>query len=336
MSYVRELLPRVSVYRPDLIEKEGEGYAIWALQEVIRCICRATFLNVVSLPVTPLLGNTHVTTLTVPGGEPSTIKKVVAAPLPGSVANPARYMGTLDVSTGIITPSYNGITTLTYTNAPSFPPYSFYLINTLGAIPIPTNVVSSTTSILQGALTTMAWDVGDTISSDGSNWIQYKLDKYKTLGVTSKVSIDKWFDTNQVSRGIPSHCSREFNSLYWYPPPQYDTVVQITLAVVPNSINWQVSPPQYLDMIVNPLPVEAEEAIINGTLEILYRTPGMHQDIKQAEMFRKRYEEELSGLKSMGIFGSSGDSFMVPPNWVGRQYSTGPYRNMKGGGGDVQ
>jgi hypothetical protein len=105
------------------------------------------------------------------------------------------------------------------------------------------------------------------------------------------------------------------------------------MSIVPNPINWKLTPPQPIDMITCPLPVEAEEAIIDGALEILYRTPGEHQDIKQAEIFHKRYEEELSGLKAMGIFGSSGESFMMAPNWTGRQYVYAPYKSIIRGSG---
>lgn len=312
---IRDLLARVMIYRPDLREK-CEETGMWALQESVRNVCRTTGLCVVDLGVMKLTANTHKYKLNMPLHEISMLKNIAVADLPGTQVYPTKYMGEFSAYDGVGTSA-----TVADGTANTLNTNEFMICNVAGVLDVD-NVPNTT------------WEVGDIVLSDGTNWHQYKADEFISVGVTSKRSMDHWKSHNQAKRGLPISVSQEGNDLYFYPPSTYDTAMKVSCSVVPNLINWNsmtpiaipvesATVPQPIDMIELPLPVEAENAILYGALEIIFRIPkpdGTLDKIHyaQAEKYGKMHLMEMSGLRAMALLGSSGAAWYVPSNFTGR------------------
>lgn len=319
---VRDLLARVLMLRPDVREKNGDEFGLWAIQEAVRTVCRTTGLMIIEQDVAPLYANTHSTALFASGYEVYRAVGVSCANLPGTEANPTTYLGTFSGSDGSVNPSYGDVDTIVDGNASSVPTNGFFICSEAGSLQ-----VDNITQVWE------QWDKGDVILSDGLYWKQYKKDAFSTVGITSRAAVEHWFNCNQSPRNFPAHTAQDNGSLYWYPPTRYDTAVRIALSVVPNLIDWSAQDnPNSTDIDDINLPIEAESVILDGALETMFRVP--HSDpkmtlafMKQADMYRMRFKKGMTGLRAAALIGQSGSSWYSPSNFAGRTNKFTPWRS---------
>jgi hypothetical protein len=129
-------------------------------------------------------------------------------------------------------------------------------------------------------------------------------------------------DKPQSVPAFPSVFSQEQGTLSFFGPPRNDIPVELTISYVPMR-NQAVD-----DTAVWPMPVEAENAIVFGAIELLYRLPGSGQNFREADMWRIRYLKEKANLKTTAMLGS-GVSWYNVGNFSGRsgRFATANSRN---------
>ena len=327
---IRDLLARTLMYRPDLAQSRGDEIGMWALQESARNVCRKTSLCVVDMGVMKLAANTHIYKLLYPLHEITMMKSISVACLPGDDSHPTLHLGTFDASTGVCS---DGTTTITSSTASTVVVNGFFVCSAPGHLVLP-------------GIANSYWETGDVILSNGTNWLQFKADGFKTVNITSKSCQNHWSNANQSARYIPVNVAQEGNDLTFYPPPKYDTVIRVACAVVPNLVNWNTltpttvpltstTVPTSIEMIELPLPIEAENAVLYGALEIILRMP-MNDDndgrlrkiqYADAEKFGRLHLMEITGLRAMSLLGSSGAAWYVPSNFTGRSNIFSPWNS---------
>jgi hypothetical protein len=97
-------------------------------------------------------------------------------------------------------------------------------------------------------------------------------------------------------------------------------------SIVPNLIDWSQTVPQDIEMDDVPLPVSAENAILYGAMEMIFRTPSGAFDARQsafnsaqADKYAVMFAREMTGLRAIALLGQSGSAWYVPTNFAGRQ-----------------
>ena len=316
---VRDFLARVMVARPDVFRDKGEEYGLWCIRETVRRICRDTTLAVEDLGTIVVLANTHSVTLTSAGNEIGMVKSVTTANMPGDESNPTTYAGVFDASTGDITPHNGSVEKIITGNANLFDTNSFYVCSTAGILDVDN-------------LSNPQFEVGDVILSNGVNWLNYKADAFNTARITSKMAVDHWVTQNQRSRAMSISVAQEGDVLTLYPPPKYDTVITVHCSVVPNLMDWTQTVPQEIELVEIPLPISAENAILFGSLEMLFNTPGpdgMSNKfwMSEADKYRVMFMKEMTGLRAISLLGQSGAAWYIPSNFAGRTNRVSPWRS---------
>ena len=297
----RLLLPRVKIYREDV----NESHCLFAIQEAVREICRYSGLAIEHQYPIPLLANTHLTTIQ-PYNNNNLLRviKITAPHLPGSTLLPTQYLGTFDPGNGNIFPAFipptgPSITTITSSNYNLFPTNGFFTSTGSGKY-----IISSVINPL--GLTT-PWNTGDVIIANTGEWNQYKTDDFIAMIKLPKPNIDNTIYRPQGGRSWPTTFAQEGNSIFWYSPPQFDTMVQITLSYVPTG-----------EITTIPLPVDAEDVIVDGAIATIFRLPGEGKDFKMSEFYDIKFKKGLTKMRAMGLYGYSGVGWYVPGNIVGR------------------
>lgn len=276
--------------RPDL--KEGGLVDFW-IQESLRRICRETNLYRETLSVVAITGFTDSTTVTPTNGYNLKRVEYVRAAV-GLFAN-AKSQGGWNASTN--TPA------ITTGSASAANAGQFYIVTTAGS----TNVDGGST-----------WNIGDIIQSSGAKWVRFPLESFDTMqevnDPTTKLrnaapqtnagSLLQWAQTVQNPTG----------TIFWYPPSQFDTAVQIVISEVPVG--------ELAD--IGTLPIEVEDAIVQGALAQILQLPSNKpglQNLMLAEEYKLNFERSLANLKTRSLFGYGGVVQAIPPNFSG-PYST--------------
>lgn len=284
---IRDLLPRVQQYRPDLIEEQ----CIWALRESARDIARFSGLAETQLLPAALLANSANQNVgDIIGSSTARVKRIKLLRL-AQVPNPSVYIGYWDALNN--SPALSD-------SAPD-PFGSFYIIQTAGD-----------TSL--GGIAD--WGVGDVIYSDGSAWKRIELEEFTTVWTQNKPATDRNINQPQAGLNMPLRYSSRDETVYFYPRPQYDLAVQYLVSYEP------IGEFQTIDMNT-----DAIDGIVYGALEQLYRLPGTGQDVKQAEVWRMRFLMERANMKTLATYGDSGNAVIAPNNFLGRTSRLGPWRS---------
>lgn len=294
---IRDLLPRVLIFRPDLNEADG----LFALQEAARQIASESgLLTEVQTPVV-LTGGSSTFTVTPTSGQLLRVVELRAASIPLNQDNLHGYLGTWDANTNtppITDPPDPNVT----------PTYSFYIVTVSGA-----------TSI--GGISD--WQVGDCVVSYGTAWKRIRRVEYKTLSMVSKNSIDLAVNQPQQLGNFPAHWGQQGNTIYFYPSTSNDLALEVTLSYIPTGDMHGI---QTRDISTLQYPMEVEEAIILGALEMLYQMPGAGMNLPMAQEYRRRFLKATSNLKALAIIGV-GSAWYRPQNFSGRQGRLQPWRS---------
>jgi len=293
---IRDLLARVHQFRPDLLE----GQSLWALQETARDVAKYTGICQVTQVPHVLYRNTSKETIT-PDDTGTTVIRILrvrVASIPLNLTLEGnQYLGTWDADA-----NNPAITSGTATSANQ---YQFYIVTTAGD----TTVDDETT-----------FNVGDVIYSTGTAWKKIKLEEYLTSQENNSPSINLNISRPQDSPGFPNYWAQEQGVIYYYAPPKGDTSIELTLSVVPSR-----------DQLVDDnapwtFPMEVEECLIYGALDILLKLPGPNQNLVMSESWRIRYLKERANIRTIAMLGN-GSAWYQPSNFTGRQGRLSPWRS---------
>lgn len=283
---LRTLMARVAPMRPDL--NQG-GLVDFCIQESLRRICRETNLYRETLAVQPVLGNSD--TLTVTPSNGYNIKRVEYVKGATGLFSNAAYQSGWDASTNtpaIATGSSDS------TNAGQF-----YIVTVAG------------TTTVDG---TSTWNVGDIIQSSGSLWTRFAIETFPVLSEINVPTVNYAVPLSQSNSSTLLQWGQTIQNptgtIIWYPRSLYDTAVQILISEVPVG--------ELTD--IGTLPVEVEDAIVEGALAQILNLPsalpGM-QNLALAQDYHMRFERSLANLKGRALLGFGASPRAIPPNFTG-------------------
>jgi len=297
---IRDLLARVAMHRPDLNEAE----VLWALQETARDVAKYSGICVQRQVPIVLPAMTSAYTIAPADTSQTEIRvkqlRLGAIPRNLAITDGNQCLGTWDASSNI--PS------IASGSASSSNLYEFYIVTVAG-----TTAVDAETT----------WSVGDVIYSTGTAWKKLRLEEYRTSHETNSISINSSVQTPQSATGFPVHFAQDNGVIYFYQPPTHDLPMELTITVCP-SRNQLVD-----DTVPWQFPMEVEDSLIYGAMEMLLRLPGANQSLAQADMWRIRYLKERANVKSVAMLGN-GDSWYQPGNFSGRQGRMSPFNSNNG------
>jgi hypothetical protein len=107
---------------------------------------------------------------------------------------------------------------------------------------------------------------------------------------------------------MPNFVSYSGQIVDLYPTQGFDTAIEITYTAMPIGD---------IGDIELCLPMEAQDAIIAGTLAEILSIPGQHQNLQLAEMRRLDYERMKGNLRAIGVLGMGGNAQFQAPVFVG-------------------
>lgn len=264
---LRDLLSRVSPYRPDLNSALGEAQAMFALYDSARKIARETFILRQDTGFIHVPANTHSIDVRTLVTDASVLRvwDVYYNRIP---LNNGSYLGTWNPSTN--TPA------LSNSSVPASG--SWYLCSEDGNMALGTET---------------SWTKGDLVYSGGNGWLKKPFDKAEFLAEKNKPTIDSQRPTPQSSRGDTREYSQENGVVFFYTPPRYDCVVRFNVAVVPTD----------RDMESYEFPEEAEDVIIAGARAALLELPGEGHSIQLAMAYKQEMKDGIGRLKAVGLMG---------------------------------
>ena len=287
---IRGLLARVKILRSDLGGDDAK--AIFCITEAVRRVCRETRLSQTTIPVFALSASTLSTTPTVTGSDVVFAEKLKYANVPILGSVDPDNLGTFNPTTGAVTPAYGGNTVATGTAA-NFPASSFYIAS-----------VASTTDIDD---ITTSWDVGDVVYSDGSKWQQIKIRDFDDIEIANPNTLaNNGYD--QRENGVLKYATFELGSIKWFDPPKYDTAISATVSVVPTTL---------VSSDTLNIPVQAEDAIVQGAISLLFSLPGEEQDKRLALEHERRFHVCMGNLSAWIAIGQSGAIYWEPQDFLG-------------------
>ena len=134
------------------------------------------------------------------------------------------------------------------------------------------------------------------------------LSAYKMLYEYNRTTIDAREAYRNYSTGWPSGWAYHGNGvLDIYPTPDKAYTLEITASYVPLD-----------DVEAIPLPSEAEEAIVAGSLSMVLMLPGTNQNLQLAKDREVLYNRELDFLKAAALLGQSGRARAASKNLATR------------------
>lgn len=282
---VRDVMVMASIYRPDV---NVSGRIEMLIQEVVKKVCLRTYLAIEKQTVAELAANTHFSTMSSTLGNVLRANRIrIASQLPSDTTNPSTHMGTFNASTGAVTP-VNGAYIIEDDSAPQFQTNGFYICSVAGSI--------SPDSI------TLPWVVGDLIYSNGTDWVQVRLDEFTDVIIEPESNQLEFSGDDQSGRDTPSRCSQRQGVIKWISPPTHDTAIEIELSYCPSGDITSIS-----------LPPEAEDVIKSGVLEMVMKLPGDMKDLKSSMLYRKEFNSGLANLRARAYLGEDLSSFQFMP-----------------------
>ena len=279
---IRQLLSRVTLYRPDINAQLGEAQALFALYDAARKVARDTFILRQDVGYQHIVANTHYvdTKLLVTDATVLRVWDVFYNRIP--MANPV-YAGTWNPSTN--TPS------LSDASIPSAATY--YLCSADG-----TTALGSETY----------WNKGDLLYSAGTSWKKWGKDKAVKLNERNKPTIEMQRPAPQDGRGDIREYSQENGVAFFYTPNQYDSVMSFNMAVVPSD----------MDIEDYDLPGEAEDVILAGAKAYILELPGEAHNMALSVQYKNEFKEGIGRLKAVGLLGWGAYAEYDQGNFTGR------------------
>lgn len=284
---IRDLLPRVQQYRPDVVDE----VCIWALREAARDIARFSGIAEKVLSPIPLYAGAATQNVSLANPDNSIRVKRIKSIRIAQVPNPSSYLGGWD--------AYSNTPALDDSTFPS--QYGFYIVT-----------VGGTTSL--GGIS--QWNAGDIIYSNGSAWKRMAVEEFTTVWVQNKPSVDRNINQPQAGLNMPLRWAERDGVAYFYPRPEFDIAVEYSVNYEPLGEFSEIG-----------MTTDAIDGIVYGALEALYRLPGANMDLKSAEVWRMRFLKERANMKTLATYGDSGPTVIMPNNWVGRTSRLGPWRS---------
>lgn len=259
-----------------------DAMGVDAIMEATRRICRYTHLAKEVL--TPVKLPSHAASFAVTPSNSNALLRVEEVRI-SPLLSTAVYQNTWDATSN--TPS------ITTGSASSANNGYFYIVATAG---------STTVDGLS------EWNVGDIIYSNGTNWLLMDRQNYHTIRENSKPFLDQWQNTPQEGKNFPSAWTQEGSTIYLYPRTYSDLAIEVTLSYIPVG-----------EFDIIPLPVEAEDVIVDGAVETLASLPGVDFSQLLAATRGIKFQKGLASLRAIGEFGYGGSNDWVPTNFTGRQ-----------------
>lgn len=197
---IRDMLPEVALYRPDL---EAE-FGMWALRNAVTEIARRTMLLRSSSGTINIAAGTAASTFTPTDGRLLRIERIRAADLP------------------VETPDYKGTWNAT-TNSPALAAADssnigwFYIVSTAGTY------------------SGEDYAVGDVVVQAGSAWERFGVEAFLEIRATNTKTRQDQNKTPQGTDGFPSAWAQDNNSLVFYPRVLNDTPIIVNYSVIPTT-----------------------------------------------------------------------------------------------------
>ena len=285
MSFtVRDLLARLKMLRTDVI---NDSPAILCLNEAVRTVCRETGIAVTKTSPAPLLSGTTIAEPTATLGSVLRVDRVFVSDIPeGS------YKGTVAPTTGAITPS-DGAKTVVTGSATTFAKGDFWIVN------------AASTTAVDGS--EEDWDIGDVVYSDGSRFVQLKQREFKLVDTVNLCDAYTTSRAPQSRLGSVRGVAIQDGQVQFLTTPEYDNVVVYELAYIPAS--------EIVSSV--PLPMAAEECVLNTAIAMYYMLPGEQQDKRSSQEYRRKSQIEMGNLEIHRALGGSGTPHMNSINFFG-------------------
>lgn len=186
---------------------------------------------------------------------------------------------------------------------------------------------------------TLSWNAGDVIQSDGSAWTVFHLELFNTIPQSNQGTINQYTTQAQSPAGAPnrwtqmpgqmgfdvlkagtpntiSYTTLTGMNMYLYPQTDYDTAIEFVCSTIPIG--------EIGDLELN-LPMEARDCIVAGALAEVLQLPGEGQNLALSQAKQMEFERLRSPLLAMGILGAGGSPTFVPPPFGSRGGRFWPY-----------
>ena len=296
MSFtVRDLLARLKMLRTDVI---NDSPAILCLNEAVRTVCRETGIAVTKTSTAPLLSGTTIAEPTTTLGSVLRVDRVFVSDIPeGS------YKGTVNPTTGAITPA-DGAKTVVTGSATTFSKGDFWIVS---------EVSKGDSLIVSAASTTVIdgseedWDIGDVVYSDGTKFVQMKQRAFKLVDTVNLCDAYTTSRAPQSRLGSVRGVAIQDGQVQFLTTPEYDNAVVYELAYIPAS-----------EIVASiPLPMSAEECVLNTAISMYYMLPGEQQDKRSSQEYRRKSQIEMGNLEIHRALGGSGTPHMKSINFFG-------------------
>ena len=285
MSFtVRDLLARLKMLRTDVI---NDSPAILCLNEAVRTVCRETGIAVTKTSPAPLLSGTTIAEPTTTLGSVLRVDRVFVSDIPeGS------YKGTVAPTTGAITPA-DGAKTVVTGSATTFAKGDFWIVS------------EASTTAVDGS--DEDWDIGDVVYSDGTKFVQLKQRAFKLVDTVNLCDAYTTSRAPQSRLGSVRGVAIQDGQVQFLTTPEYDNVVVYELAYIPAS--------EIVSSV--PLPMAAEECVLNTAISMYYMLPGEQQDKRSSQEYRRKSQIEMGNLEIHRALGGSGTPHMKSINFFG-------------------
>lgn len=285
MSFtVRDLLARLKMLRTDVI---NDSPAILCLNEAVRTVCRETGIAVAKTSPAPLFSGTTIAEPATTLGSVLRVDRVFVSDIPeGS------YKGTVAPTTGAITPP-DGAKTVVTGSATTFTKGDFWIVN------------AASTTAVDGS--EEGWDIGDVVYSDGSGFVQLKQRAFKLVDTVNLCDAYTTSRAPQSRLGSVRGVAIQDGQVQFLTTPEYDNVVVYELAYIPAS--------EIVSSV--PLPMAAEECVLNTAISMYYMLPGEQQDKRSSQEYRRKSQIEMGNLEIHRALGGSGTPHMNSINFFG-------------------
>ena len=286
MSFtVRDLLARLKMLRTDVI---NDSPAILCLNEAVRTVCRETGIAVTKTSPAPLLSGTTIAEPTTTLGSVLRVDRVFVSDIPeGS------YKGTVNLTTGAITPA-DGAKTVVTGSAATFSKGDFWIVS------------AASTTVIDGS--EEDWDIGDVVYSDGSGFVQLKQREFKLVDTVNLCDAYTTSRAPQSRLGSVRGVAIQDGQVQFLTTPEYDNAVVYELAYIPSS-----------EIVASiPLPMSAEECVLNTAISMYYMLPGEQQDKRSSQEYRRKSKIEMGNLEIHRALGGSGTPHMKSINFFGK------------------
>ena len=285
MSFtVRDLLARLKMLRTDVI---NDSPAILCLNEAVRTVCRETGIAVTKTSPAPLLSGTTIAEPTTTLGSVLRVDRVFVSEIPeGS------YKGTVSPTTGAITPA-DGAKTVVTGSATTFAKGDFWIVS------------AASTTVIDGS--EEDWDIGDVVYSDGARFVQLKQREFKLVDTVNLCDAYTTSRAPQSRLGSVRGVAIQDGQVQFLTTPEHDNVVVYELAYIPAS-----------EIVASvPLPMAAEECVLNTAIAMYYMLPGEQQDKRSSQEYRRKSQIEMGNLEIHRALGGSGTPHMKSINFFG-------------------